>query len=145
MNRLLAIVAGSTLLTVAGVAQASAQTTDEAASAAVTRTCASSYRGVVVNELCAVVYGDQVTFTGTATPTSFTWTPRAVSFRFTASVVGGPGLGAENPTTVVQRYATEVGRISGVAPCGSTVEATIEAAEWGWPPSTATLSVPVTC
>ncbi|MFF1907961.1 hypothetical protein [Kitasatospora sp. NPDC058218] len=145
MNRLLAILAGSTLLTVTGVAQASAQASDEAASAGLTRTCASSYRGVVVNELCADVYGDQVTFTGTATPTSFTWTPRAVSFRFTASVVGGPQLGAENPAPVVQRFTTEVGRISAVAPCGSTVEAAFEATTWGWPPSTATLVVPVNC
>ncbi|MED7951480.1 hypothetical protein ACFVYP_33760 [Kitasatospora sp. NPDC058201] len=145
MNRLLAILAGSTLLTVAGAAQATAQASDEAASAVVTRTCVSSYRGVVVNELCAVVYGDQVTFTGTATPSSVAWSPRAVPFRFTASVVGGLQLGALKPAPVVRRSATEVGTISGVVPCGSTAEATIEATEWGWPPSIATLAVPANC
>ncbi len=145
MNRPLAILATSAALTLAGAVQGTAFAADAAASPSVPGTCVTGYRGVVVNEICAIVSGDQVTFHGRTTPTSVSWTPRLVPFRLTARIVGGAELGAATPTVNVSWSATPVGRISGTLPCGSTAEATLETTQWGWPPATATVVVPASC
>ncbi|MEV6976845.1 hypothetical protein [Kitasatospora sp. NPDC093806] len=161
MNRPLAILATSAVLTAAGVTQAAARTTDGpaggpavasttgitagASSVPAPGTCVTGYRGVVVDEICAVVNGDQVVFFGQAAPSSVAWTARPVSFRFTATVVGGAELGTVTPTVVIGGTTTSVGRLSGVVPCGATAAATLEVTQWGWPPSTVTLAVPAGC
>ncbi|MFJ4095695.1 hypothetical protein ACIPYS_29240 [Kitasatospora sp. NPDC089913] len=145
MNRPLAILATSAALTLAGVLPGTALAADAAASPSVPGTCATSYRGVVVNEICAIVSGDQVTFHGRTTPTSVSWTPRPVPFRLTARIVDGAEIGTVTQTVNVSWSATPVGRISGALPCGSTAEATLETTQWGWPPAAVTLSVAASC
>ncbi|MFE6866687.1 hypothetical protein ACFVFS_09030 [Kitasatospora sp. NPDC057692] len=159
MNRLLAILATSAALTVAGTTGATAATgtaasgtaAPGAASAAALQSpagpglCVTGYRGVVVNEICATVSGDQVTFYGQSSPGSLGWTARTVPYRMTASVVGGAVLGTITPTVLIDRSATAVGRITATAPCGSNVTASLETTAWGWPPATATITVPVGC
>ncbi|MFF7457001.1 hypothetical protein [Kitasatospora sp. NPDC008115] len=149
MNRLLAILATSAVLTAAGATGAAAQGTASAADASPSSpapgVCVTGYRGVVVNEVCAVVSGDQVTFYGQTTPGSIGWTARTVPYRMTASVVGGATLGTITPTVLVDRSSTPVGRISGTVPCGSSATATLETTQWGWPPATATITVQAGC
>ncbi|WP_328958811.1 hypothetical protein [Kitasatospora purpeofusca] len=145
MNRPLAILATSAALTLAGVLPGTALATDAAASPSVPGTCATSYRGVVVNEICAIVSGDQVTFHGRTTPTNVSWTPRLVPFRLAAKIVDGAEIGTITPTVNVSWSATPVGQISGTLPCGSTAVATLETTEWGWPPAAVTLSVAASC
>ncbi|MFI9330130.1 hypothetical protein ACIGZJ_21590 [Kitasatospora sp. NPDC052868] len=145
MNRLLAILAGTAVLTAVGAAQATARPASETASSIPTRTCVSGYQGILLTELCADVDGDLITLTGHAAPASITWTERAVPFRLSASVAGGAELGTDTPSAVIPRGGRWVGRVSGAVPCGSTVEGTFLVTQWGWPPSTATISVPVPC
>ncbi|MFE7561475.1 hypothetical protein [Kitasatospora sp. NPDC057500] len=147
MNRLLAILATSAVLTAAGAA---AQGTALAAGASQGPegpggVCVTGYRGVVVNEICATVSGDQVTFYGRTTPGSVGWTARTVPYRLTASVVGGASLGTITPSVLVSHSGTAVGGLTVTAPCGSTATASLETTEWGWPPATATVTVPVGC
>ncbi|GAA1398436.1 hypothetical protein GCM10009639_36980 [Kitasatospora putterlickiae] len=147
MNRLLAILATSAVLSTAGAA---AQGTAFAADAPQGpgnpgALCVTGYRGVVVNEICATVSGDQVTFYGRTTPGSIGWTARTVPYRLTASVAGGATLGTITPTVLVAYSGTAVGTLTVTAPCGSNVTGTLETTEWGWPPATATVTVPVGC
>ncbi|MFB6891449.1 hypothetical protein ACFCX4_19335 [Kitasatospora sp. NPDC056327] len=149
MNRPLAILVTAAALTVSGTVQAAAVSaaavSGTAVSGPVPGTCVTGYRGVVVNEICAVVSGDQVTFFGQSSPGGVGWTPRSVSYRMTAAVVGGAGLGSVSPTVLVDRSSTGVARITGTVPCGSTASATLETTQWGWPPATATVVVPAGC
>ncbi|MFE2109310.1 hypothetical protein ACFXAF_26095 [Kitasatospora sp. NPDC059463] len=150
MNRLLAILATSAVLTAAGATGAAAQGTAPAAEASQGPAgpgglCVTGYRGVVVNEICATVSGDQVTFYGRTTPGSLGWTARTVPYRLTASVVGGPVLGTITPSVLVDHSGTAVGGLTVTAPCGANVTGSLETTEWGWPPATATLTVPVGC
>ncbi|MFB7470161.1 hypothetical protein [Kitasatospora sp. NPDC056184] len=152
MNRLLATLATSAALTVAAATAATGAAAQGAAGAADTLQspagpglCVTGYRGVVVNDICATVSGDQVTFYGQSSPGSLGWTARLVPYRLTASVVGGATLGTITPTVLIDRSATGVGRITATAPCGSNVTASLETTQWGWPPATATITVPVGC
>ncbi|MDY0813844.1 hypothetical protein [Kitasatospora purpeofusca] len=137
---LLATGAALSALAVTGATQASAQTTG-----ASSKTCVDGYPGVVNLRLCGSVTGNQVVFSGYATPASVAWNPQNVSFNLTAGVVGGALIGSDSPNVLITAGGIPVGNVSGTAPCGSSVQATFNVTQWGWPPSTATLTVPVTC
>ncbi|MER5352299.1 hypothetical protein ABT093_18465 [Kitasatospora sp. NPDC002551] len=146
MNRLLAILATSAVLTAGGAAaQGTAFAADVSVGPSGPGLCVTGYRGVVVNEICATVSGDQVTFYGQSSPGSVGWTARTVPYRMTATVVGGATLATITPSVLIDHSSTPVGRITATAPCGSTVTGKLETTEWGWPPATATLTVPVGC
>ncbi|WP_380282773.1 hypothetical protein [Kitasatospora purpeofusca] len=146
MNRLLAILATSAVLTAGGAAaQGTAFAADGASGPAGPGLCVTGYHGVVVNDICATVSGDQVTFYGQSSPGSLGWTARTVPYRLTASVVGGATLGTITPSVLISHSGTGVGRITVTAPCGSTVTGSLETTEWGWPPATASITVPVGC
>ncbi|MFJ4091185.1 hypothetical protein ACIPYS_06335 [Kitasatospora sp. NPDC089913] len=141
---LLATGAALSALAVTGATQASAQTTG-GPSGPGTKNCVDGFPGIVNLRLCASVTGDQVVFSGYATPASIAWTPQKVAFNLTAGVVGGALIGSDSPYVLIPGGGIPVGNVSGTAPCGSSVQATFNVTQWGWPPSTATVTVPVTC
>ncbi|MFF2951380.1 hypothetical protein ACFVVU_08540 [Kitasatospora sp. NPDC057965] len=145
MNRLLATLATSAVLIAAGATGAAAQGVTADSSPAGPGTCVTGYRGVVVNDICATVSGDQVTFYGQTSPGSLGWTARTVPYRLTASLVGGGTLGTITPSVLVDRSGVAVGRLTVTVPCGSSATASLETTEWGWPPATATITVPSGC
>ncbi|MET8698143.1 hypothetical protein ABZW10_04605 [Kitasatospora sp. NPDC004723] len=146
MNRLLATLATSAVLIAAGAGGAAAQsTTADTTSPAGPGTCVTGYRGVVVNDICVTVSGDQVTFYGQTSPGSLGWTARTVPYRLTASLVGGATLGTITPSVLVDHSGTAVGRLTVTVPCGSSATGSLETTEWGWPPATATITVPSGC
>ncbi len=141
---LLATGAALSALAVTGATQASAQTTG-GPSGPSTKNCVDGWPGIVNLRLCASVTDNQVVLSGYATPASVSWTPQKVSFNLTGAVVGGATIGSDSPYVLIPVGGIPVGNVSGTAPCGSNVQATFSVTQWGWPPSTATLTVPVTC
>lgn len=80
---LLATGAALSALAVTGASQASAQTTGGPTGP--TKNCVDGFPGVVNLRLCASVTGDQVVFSGYATPASVAWNPQKVAFNLTAA------------------------------------------------------------
>ncbi|WP_327674775.1 hypothetical protein [Kitasatospora sp. NBC_00458] len=145
MKRFASVLAGAATLSALGAVGATEATAQTAGATTSTRTCVTGFEGILRTELCATVDGGQVWLTGYATPVAISWTPQTVSFNLSASVVGGASLGTDAPSVIIPVGGRPVGYVAGTAPCGSTVTGTFSVTNWGWPPSTATVSVPVTC
>ncbi|MEV6977498.1 hypothetical protein [Kitasatospora sp. NPDC093806] len=144
MKRFTAVLATAAALSGLGVAGATAATAQPTGPSGPSN-CVDGFPGILNTRLCASVTGNQVTFGGYATPASVSWTPQKVSFNLTAQVVGGAVIGSDSPNVFIPFGGIPVGNVSGTAPCGSSVMATFNVTQWGWPPSTATVTVPVTC
>ncbi|MEV7780971.1 hypothetical protein [Kitasatospora sp. NPDC088351] len=138
---LAAALVGAAALTTLGTATASAA---PLTTSTPTTTCAAGFAGVLATTICADVTDNQVKFYGFA-DTDPRWSARQVAFSLSGSVVGGASLGTLNTSVLVPRGGTRVGDVTGTAPCGSSVTGEFKVTEWGWAPSTATVTVPVTC
>ncbi|MET9403616.1 hypothetical protein [Kitasatospora sp. NPDC002965] len=145
MKRFTAILASAAALSALGAVSATEATAQVSTATTATKTCVYGFEGILRTQLCATVDGDQVWLSGYATPVAISWTPQTVSFDLTAGVVGGASLGTDTPNVVIPVGGRPVGYVAGTAPCGSTVTGTFSVTKWGWPPSTATVSVPVPC
>ncbi|MFJ5116807.1 MULTISPECIES: hypothetical protein [unclassified Kitasatospora] len=147
MKRFVAVLAvGAALsgLGVAGAAQATAQTTGTVATPSAT-TCAYGPVGIVRNQVCVTVDGGLVSAAGYSTPARSDWIPQSVSYSLNLGITGGVPLETENLTGIVPRGGLAVGYVASTVPCGSSVTATLQTVRQGWPPATATVTVPVTC
>ncbi|KQX51021.1 MULTISPECIES: hypothetical protein [unclassified Streptomyces] len=101
--------------------------------------------GILLTRACVEVTGNQVRFYGVAATTNSGWQPQQVGFTVSGTVVGSAPIAPINPTVLVQAGTTSVGSIVTTAPCGSTVNGNFSVNQWGWPPSTATVSAVVSC
>ncbi|MFJ9112612.1 hypothetical protein [Streptomyces sp. NPDC102283] len=101
--------------------------------------------GFLLTRACVEVNGNQVRFYGVAATANSGWQPQQVGFTVSGTVVGGAPIAPINPTVLVQAGATSVGSIVTTVPCGSTVTGGFSVNQWGWPPSTATVSAVVSC
>ncbi|MER8236650.1 hypothetical protein [Streptomyces sp. NPDC094049] len=101
--------------------------------------------GILLTRACVEVTGNQVRFYGVAATTNSGWQPQQVGFTVSGAVVGGAPIAPINPAVLVQAGTTSVGSIVTTAPCGSTVTGSFSVNQWGWPPSTATVSAVVSC
>ncbi|MEV7279263.1 hypothetical protein [Streptomyces sp. NPDC093111] len=101
--------------------------------------------GILLTRACVEVTGNQVRFYGVAATTNSEWQPQQVGFTVSGTVVGSAPIAPINPTVLVQAGTTSVGSIVATAPCGSTVTGNFSVNQWGWPPSTATVSAVVSC
>ncbi|WEH33469.1 hypothetical protein PZB75_08805 [Streptomyces sp. AM 4-1-1] len=101
--------------------------------------------GILLTRACVEVTGNQVRFYGVAATINSGWQPQQVGFTVSGTVVGGAPIAPINPTVLVPAGTTSVGSIVTTAPCGSTVTGSFSVNQWGWPPSTATVSAVVSC
>ncbi len=101
--------------------------------------------GILLTRACVEVTGSQVRFYGVAATTNSGWQPQQVGFTVSGTVVGGTPIAPITPTVLIQAGATSVGSIVTTAPCGSTITGSFSVDQWGWPPSTATVSAAVSC
>ncbi|MFC8177099.1 hypothetical protein [Streptomyces sp. NPDC057325] len=136
-------VAAATLATLATPQEAVAAPTGPVG--AVTTCGTPGAPGVLLTRACVEVNGNQVRFYGVAATTNSAWQPQQVGFTVAGTVVGGAPIAPINPTVLIQPGATSVGSIVTTAPCGSTVNGSFSVNQWGWPPSTATVSAVVSC
>ncbi|MEV3951282.1 hypothetical protein AB0K57_27120 [Streptomyces halstedii] len=136
-------VAAATLATLATGQEAVAAPTG---SAGAVITCGTpGAPGTLLTRACVEVTGNQVRFYGVAATTNSGWQPQQVGFTVSGTVVGGAPIAPINPTVLVQAGTTSVGSIVTTVPCGSTVTGSFSVNQWGWPPSTATVSAVVSC
>ncbi|MEV7479623.1 hypothetical protein [Streptomyces halstedii] len=136
-------VAAATLATLATGQEAVAAPTGPASAVV---TCGTpGAPGILLTRACVEVTGNQVRFYGVAATTNSGWQPQQVGFTVSGTVVGGPPIAPINPTVLVQAGTTSVGSIVTTVPCGSTVTGSFSVNQWGWPPSTATVSAVVSC
>ncbi|MFF8639137.1 hypothetical protein ACF052_33705 [Streptomyces pilosus] len=138
-----AAVAAATLATLATGQEAVAAPTGPVG--AVTTCGAPGAPGTLLTRACVEVTGNQVRFYGVAATTNSGWQPQQVGFTVSGTVLGGAPIAPINPTVLIQAGATSVGSIVTTAPCGSTVNGSFSVNQWGWPPSTATVSAVVSC
>ncbi|MCQ1581800.1 MULTISPECIES: hypothetical protein [Streptomyces] len=136
-------VAAATLATLATGQEAVAAPTGPVS--AVTTCGTPGAPGTLLTRACVEVTGNQVRFYGVAATTNSGWQPQQVGFTVSGNVVGGAPIAPINPTVLIQAGATSVGSIVTTAPCGSTVTGSFSVNQWGWPPSTATVSAAVSC
>lgn len=135
-------VAAATLATLATGQEAVAAPTGPAGAV----TCGTpGAPGILLTRACVEVTGSQVRFYGVAATTNSGWQPQQVGFTVSGTVVGGAPIAPINPTVLVQAGTTSVGSIVTTVPCGSTVTGSFSVNQWGWPPSTATVSAVVSC
>ncbi|KDQ65617.1 hypothetical protein AB0K62_27610 [Streptomyces halstedii] len=136
-------VAAATLATLATGQEAVAAPTGPAGAVV---TCGTpGAPGILLTRACVEVTGNQVRFYGVAATTNSGWQPQQVGFTVSGTVVGGAPIAPINPTVLVQAGTTSVGSIVTTVPCGSTVTGSFSVNQWGWPPSTATVSAVVSC
>ncbi|MFE9828957.1 hypothetical protein ACFYPK_09945 [Streptomyces halstedii] len=136
-------VAAATLATLATGQEAVAAPTGPAGAVV---TCGTpGAPGILLTRACVEVTGNQVRFYGVAATTNSGWQPQQVGFTVSGTVVGGAPIAPINPTVLVQAGTTSVGSIVTTVPCGSTVTGSFSVDQWGWPPSTATVSAVVSC
>lgn len=139
-------VAAATLAALATGQEAVAAPTAPTGSAGPVITCGTpGAPGILLTRACVEVTGNQVRFYGVAATTNSGWQPQQVGFTVSGTVVGGAPIAPINPTVLVQAGATSVGSIVTTVPCGSTVTGSFSVNQWGWPPSTATVSAVVSC
>ncbi|MFJ9432549.1 hypothetical protein ACIRQY_23220 [Streptomyces sp. NPDC101490] len=136
-------VAAATLATLATGQEAVAAPTGPAGAVV---TCGTpGAPGILLTRACVEVTGNQVRFYGVAATTNSGWQPQQVGFTVSGTVVGSAPIAPINPAVLVQAGTTSVGSIVTTAPCGSTVTGSFSVNQWGWPPSTATVSAVVSC
>ncbi|MFI9331341.1 hypothetical protein ACIGZJ_27865 [Kitasatospora sp. NPDC052868] len=101
--------------------------------------------GFLLTRACVEVTGNQVNLYGQATPTNPAWQPQQVGFTLAGNVVGNAPIAPVSTSVLVSAGGVRVGGIATTAPCGATVTASFAVSQWGWPPSTATVSAVVAC
>ncbi|MFF2045668.1 hypothetical protein ACFVVX_35135 [Kitasatospora sp. NPDC058170] len=144
MKRLAAVLAAAATLAAPVAVQEAAAA--PAGPVGATVTCGTpGAPGFLLTRACIEVTGNQVQLYGQAAPTNPAWQPQQVGFTVAGNVVGNAPIAPVNTSVLVSAGGTRVGGIATTAPCGATVTASFAVNQWGWPPSTATVSAVVAC
>ncbi|MFJ3794189.1 hypothetical protein [Kitasatospora sp. NPDC090091] len=142
----LAVLGLAAAATPAVAAPAAAVPAAAATASAATTTCGPSVQMISRrNTVCVTVDGDSVRVYGTSTQLFPGSRGRSFIYDISATVVGGASLGRETGSVYLGSGTGYVNGPSAVAPCGSTVRASFSLTDFGTPPPTSVVEVPVTC
>ncbi|WP_395298290.1 hypothetical protein ACF9IK_36145 [Kitasatospora hibisci] len=125
---------------------ATATAATAAAATAATTTCGPSVQMINRrNTVCVTVDRESVRVYGTSAQLFAGSRGGSFIYDVSASVVGGASLGRETGSVYLGTGTGYVNGPSAVAPCGSTVRASFSLTDFGTPPPTSVVEVPVTC